>query len=133
MFLGFRYCILFISYPASNYFIILSLFIILFILLGFRYSACSVPIICLAGVAIGAGFIFPFSAFSISRNPIISNILVRWSSTGSSSVEVSGFMGLVSPSSILYASCSYFYDLSSLRMVFYDLLFISSRWTLEFQ
>ena len=47
------------------------------ILLGFRYLASSIPLICLAGVAIGVGIIFGFLVLSICRNPSISNTLVR--------------------------------------------------------
>lgn len=47
------------------------------ILMGFRYLASSIPIISLAGVAIGVGLIFAFLVFSISRNPSISNALIR--------------------------------------------------------
>ena len=71
--------------------------------MGFRYSASSIPIICLTGVAIGVGLIFGFSLFSISRNPSISNNLIRWSFIGFSSVEVSGFIGLVYSLLLLYA------------------------------
>ncbi len=63
--------------------------------MGFRYLAPSIPIICLTGVAIGVGLIFAFSVFPISRNPSISNNLIRWSFIGFSLVEVSGFIGLV--------------------------------------
>lgn len=51
--------------------------------------------ISLAGVAIGVGPIFAFLIFSISRNPIISNLSIRWSFIGSSLVEVSGSIGSV--------------------------------------
>ena len=39
------------------------------VLLGFRYLASSIPLICLAGVAIGVGVIFAFLVLSICRNP----------------------------------------------------------------
>ena len=42
--------------------------------------------------------------FSICRNPIISNVLIRWAFIGFSLVEVSGFIGLVYSLLILYAS-----------------------------
>ena len=47
------------------------------ILLGFRYPASSIPSISLAGVAVGVGIIFASLVFSISRNPTISNTLIR--------------------------------------------------------
>ena len=47
------------------------------ILLGFRYSASSIPSISSAGVAIGAGSIPSILIFAICRNPIISNVLIR--------------------------------------------------------
>jgi F0F1-type ATP synthase membrane subunit c/vacuolar-type H+-ATPase subunit K len=47
------------------------------ILLGLRYLASSIPLITLAGVAIGVGIIFAFLVFSTSRNPTISNSLIR--------------------------------------------------------
>jgi len=49
----------------------------LIILLGFRYSASSIPSISSAGVAIGAGSIPSILIFAICRNPIISNVLIR--------------------------------------------------------
>ena len=51
--------------------------ILLIILLGFRYSASSIPSISSAGVAIGAGSIPSILIFAICRNPIISNVLIR--------------------------------------------------------
>ena len=39
------------------------------ILMGLRYLASSIPLIALAGVAIGVGIIFAFLVLSISRNP----------------------------------------------------------------
>ena len=79
-----------------------------FILLGFRYSASSIPLISLAGVAIGVGIIFASLVFSISRNPVISNILIRWSFIGFSLVEVSGFIGLVFGFLLIYAFLFFF-------------------------
>lgn len=73
------------------------------ILMGFRYLASSIPIVCLTGVAIGVGLIFAFLVFSVSRNPSASNSLVRWSFIGFSLVEVSGFIGLVYSFLLLYA------------------------------
>ena len=73
------------------------------ILLGFRYLASSIPLISLTGVAVGVGIIFASLVFSISRNPTISNILIRWSFIGFSLVEVSGFIGLVYAFLIIYA------------------------------
>ena len=77
------------------------------ILIGFRYIASSIPSISLAGVAVGVGIISAPSAFSISRNPTISNTLIRWSFTGSSLVEASGSIGLVYSFLIPYASLYY--------------------------
>jgi len=73
------------------------------ILLGLRYLASSIPLISLAGVAIGVGIISAFLVFSTCRNPIISNVLIRWAFIGSSLVEVSGFIGLVYSFLLLYA------------------------------
>jgi F0F1-type ATP synthase membrane subunit c/vacuolar-type H+-ATPase subunit K len=47
------------------------------ILLGFRYLASSIPIICFAGVAFGVGLVFASLILSLSRNPSILNSLVR--------------------------------------------------------
>ena len=69
--------------------------IIVTILLGFRYSASSIPLISSAGVAIGAGSIPSILIFAICRNPVISNVLIRWALIGSSLVEVSGSIGSV--------------------------------------
>ena len=77
------------------------------VLLGFRYLASSIPLICLAGVAIGVGVIFAFLVLSICRNPSLSNSLVRWAFIGFSLVEVSGFIGLVYSFLILYAFSFY--------------------------
>jgi len=74
------------------------------ILLGFRYLASSIPIICFAGVAFGVGPVSASLILSLSRNPSILNSLVRWSFIGSSLVEVSGFIGLVYSFSISSAS-----------------------------
>ena len=97
--------------------------------MGFRYLASSLPIICLTGVAIGVGLIFAFLVFSISRNPSISNNLIRWSFIGFSLVEVSGFIGLVYSFLILYAFyrllddlISYLYYCSSYMFIIFDLL-----------
>ncbi len=73
------------------------------ILLGFRYLASSIPLISLAGVAIGVGSVLASLTSSLARNPSISNSLVRWSSIGSSLAEVSGSIGIVHSLSILYA------------------------------
>ena len=73
------------------------------VLMGFRYLASSIPLICLTGVAIGVGVLFAFLVLSISRNPGISNNLVRWAFIGFSLVEVSGFIGIVYSFLILYA------------------------------
>ena len=73
------------------------------VLLGFKYLASSIPLIVLTGVAIGVGMLFAFLIISISRNPSISNIMIRWAFIGFSLVEVSGFIGLVYSFLILYA------------------------------
>lgn len=73
------------------------------ILLGFRYLASSIPILCFAGVAFGVGLVFASLILSLSRNPSILNSLVRWSFIGFSLVEVSGFIGLVYSFLILFA------------------------------
>ena len=73
------------------------------ILLGFRYSASSIPLISSAGVAIGAGSIPSILIFAICRNPVISNVLIRWALIGSSLVEVSGSIGSVYSLLIPYA------------------------------
>ena len=77
------------------------------ILLGFRYSASSIPTISSAGVAIGVGLIPASLIFSISRNPAITNVSIRWSFIGSSLVEASGSIGLVYSLSIPYAFIGY--------------------------
>ena len=71
--------------------------------MGLRYLASSIPLIALAGVAIGVGIIFAFLVLSICRNPTISSSLIRWAFIGFSLVEVSGFIGLVYSFLLLYA------------------------------
>ena len=56
-----------------------------------------------AGVGVGVGLIFASLINSIARNPLISNNLIRWAFIGFSSVEVSGFIGLVYSFPLLYA------------------------------
>lgn len=73
------------------------------VLLGFRYLAASIPLISLAGVAVGVGLIFALLIFSIARNPLLSTNLIRWGFIGFSLVEVSGFIGLVYSFLLLYA------------------------------
>ena len=73
------------------------------ILIGFRYLASSVPIICLTGVAIGVGVIFSSLILGISRNPSTVNTLIRWSFIAFSLCEVSGFIGIVFSFLLLYA------------------------------
>ena len=73
------------------------------ILMGLRYLASSIPLIALAGVAIGVGIIFAFLVLSISRNPTTISIIIRWAFIGFSLVEVSGFIGLVYSFLLLYA------------------------------
>ena len=55
------------------------------------------------GIAIGVGLIFSILIFAICRNPIISNVLIRWALIGSSLVEVSGSIGSVYSFLVLYA------------------------------
>jgi len=65
---------------SLNMFIFALLFLLsgyLMILLGFRYLASSIPIICFAGVAFGVGLVFASLILSLSRNPSILNSLVR--------------------------------------------------------
>ena len=78
----------------------------LIILLGFRYSASSIPSTSLVGVAIGVGSVLASPVLPISRNPSISNNPIRRASTGFSSVEFSGSIGLVYSFLISYASLS---------------------------
>ena len=82
------------------------MYLIVTILLGFRYSASSIPLISSAGVAIGAGSIPSILIFAICRNPVISNVLIRWALIGSSLVEVSGSIGSVYSLLIPYAFLS---------------------------
>ena len=82
------------------------MYLIVTILLGFRYSASSIPLISSAGVAIGAGSIPSILIFAICRNPVISNVLIRWALIGSSLVEVSGSIGSVYSLLIPYAFSS---------------------------
>ena len=88
------------------------------ILLGFRYLASSIPLICLTGVAIGVGVLFAFLVISICRNPSIINSLVRWAFIGFSLVEVSGFIGLVYSLLTSYALFDedYFFSFSQKRI-----------------
>lgn len=99
------------------------------ILLGFRYSASSIPTISPAGVAIGVGLIPASLISSISRNPAISNVSIRWSFIGSSLVEVSGSIGLVYSLSIPYAflvfSLLSFNCCINFGLLFFDTLFIN--------
>ena len=48
-----------------------------FILLGFRYLASALPLLSLIGVGIGVGVIFSMLLLGLSRNPSVSNYLVR--------------------------------------------------------
>ena len=72
-------------------------------MLGLRYLASSLPLFSFVGVGIGVGIIFGFLLLGISRNPSISNSLIRWAFIGFSLVEVSGFIGLVFCFLFLYA------------------------------
>ena len=81
----------------------LKYYMIIIILLGFRYSASSTPIISSVGVAIGAGSTPSISIFAICRNPIIPNVLIRRALIGSPPVEVSGSIGSVYSFLVLYA------------------------------
>ena len=76
---------------------------LLVILLGFRYSASSIPLISLVGVAIGVGLTLSILIFALCRNPIISNVLIRWAFIGSSLVEVLGSISSVYSLLIPYA------------------------------
>lgn len=78
------------------------------ILLGFRYSASSIPSIPSAGVAIGAGSTPSISIFATCRNPIITNVLIRRALIGSPSVEVPGFIGSIYSLLIPYAFHLYY-------------------------
>ncbi len=49
----------------------------------------------LIGVGIGVGVIFSMLLLGLSKNPLVSNLLIRWAFIGFSLVEVSGFIGLV--------------------------------------
>lgn len=73
------------------------------ILLGLRYLSASIPLISLVGVSIGVGLVFAFLIYSIARNPLVSEILIRWAFIGFSLVEVSGFIGIVFSFLLLYA------------------------------
>ena len=83
-------------------------YIISIILLGFRYSASSIPSIPSAGVAIGAGSTPSISIFATCRNPIITNVLIRRALIGSPSVEVPGFIGSIYSLLIPYAFHLYY-------------------------
>ena len=54
------------------------------VLLGFKFLASSIPLISLAGVAIGVGLIFANLVLSICRNPVsaILDQLIRWAFIG---------------------------------------------------
>ena len=73
------------------------------ILLGLRYLSASIPLISLVGVSIGVGLVFAFLIYSVARNPLLSEILIRWAFIGFSLVEVSGFIGIVFSFLLLYA------------------------------
>ena len=57
----------------------------------------------LIGVGIGVGVIFSMLLLGLSKNPLVSNLLIRWAFIGFSLVEVSGFIGLVFSFLFLYA------------------------------
>ena len=73
------------------------------ILLGFRYIAASIPVLCFVGVAVGVGLIFASCLLSLSRNPSYSSDVIRWAFIGFSLVEISGFIGLIFSFLILYS------------------------------
>ena len=98
------------------------MYLIVTILLGFRYSASSIPLISSAGVAIGAGSIPSILIFAICRNPVISNVLIRWALIGSSLVEVSGSIGSVYSLLIPYAFY-FILVMFSLKVVFLSLFY----------
>jgi F0F1-type ATP synthase membrane subunit c/vacuolar-type H+-ATPase subunit K len=50
---------------------------LIIILLGFRYLASALPLLSLIGVGIGAGVISSMLLLGLSRNPSVSNYLVR--------------------------------------------------------
>ena len=71
--------------------------------------ASSIPLISLAGVAIGVGLIFANLSLCICRNPVstILDQLIRWAFIGFSLCEVSGFIAIVFSFLILYRDCYY--------------------------
>ena len=85
------------------------------ILIGFKYLASAVPILTFAGVAIGVGCAYGSLLISISRNPSVSDNLIRWSFISFSLIEVSGFIGLIYAFLLLYAFqiCFYIYVLNN--------------------
>ena len=60
-------------------FLVFLLFFVIGVLLGLKYLAASIPVIALAGVAVGIGLIFGLLILSLSRNSIgaINDILIR--------------------------------------------------------
>ncbi len=73
------------------------------ILLGFKYIACSIPMLSFLGVSVGVGNIFGDLILAIARNQEQEELLIRWAFIGFSLVEVSGFIGLVYSFLILFA------------------------------
>jgi heme/copper-type cytochrome/quinol oxidase subunit 1 len=64
--------LIYFSYSLSRFLILLFM-----ILLGLRYLASSLPLFSFVGVGIGVGIIFGHLLLGISRNPSISNSLIR--------------------------------------------------------
>ncbi len=75
------------------------------IILAFKYLSSAIPLISLAGVAIGVGLIFANLIITICRNPIstILDQLIRWAFIGFSLCEVSGFIAIVFSFLLLFA------------------------------
>ena len=103
------------------------IFFVIFILLGFRYLASALPLLSLIGVGIGVGVIFSMLLLGLSRNPSVSNYLVRWAFIGFSLVEVSGFIGLVFALLSLYALFSFSFFNFPFRHFFYWFVIFSFK------
>ena len=74
------------------------------ILMGLRYLASSIPLIALAGVAIGVGIIFAFLVLSLENNPTaFHNRCVIGIAFGFNLAEASGFIYIVYSFLLLYA------------------------------
>lgn len=95
---------------------------LIIILLGFRYLASALPLLSLIGVGIGVGVIFSMLLLGLSRNPSVSNYLVRWAFIGFSLVEVSGSIGLVFALSFPHALFSIFFIIYFFYFPFFKLI-----------